>query len=460
VFFRYEELLENRLADIMIDEIISLIQEMIRNRCVNPPGNEMKSIRTIERYLSSFGIESEIFESAPDRGNLLAEIKGTGERPSLMFGPGHVDVVPVENEDEWTVPPFEGIVKDGCIWGRGAIDMLYIVAAQTAVFAHLHADGFKPKGDLKLLVVADEEMTGLLGAGWMIKNHPEKVKVDYLITESGGEPLGPNRISYFYGEKGVAWTRMKFKGDEGHGSAPFRSKNAVVTMAKAIQRIKDYQPPRDTSITKPFLEAMGRGRITRALMNQPSLLGFMLNQLAKNRKGDAAFLHSLSQMTWSPNVCQGGSKTNTIPGSAHLDIDVRVLPGQDKEYVLSHFRKALGALSNEVVVEPLPQEEGGIFTPGTMSDLHSPLIEEIELIVKEIKGPEYILVPLVSPGATDCRFFREAWNTQAYGFAIHDDTFDLATMLKLYHGADERVSIGSVKMTADGYMELAKRFLS
>jgi len=460
VFFRGGEFPSLRLANVMIDEVISLMQEMIRNRCVNPPGNEMKSIRTIERYLASFGVESEIFESAPDRGNLLAEIKGSGERPSLMLGPGHVDVVPVENADEWTVPPFEGVVKDGFIWGRGAIDMLYIVAAQTAVFAHLYADGFKPKGTLKLLVVADEEIGGQKGAGWMVKNHPEKVKVDYLVTEAGGEPIGRNRVSYFYGEKGTAWTRMRFKGEEQHGSAPFQSQNAVVKMAKAIQRIREYQPPRETSITKPFLKAMGIGGSTRALMNRPSLLGFMLNQLSKRSKGDAAFIHSLSQMTWSPNVCQGGGKTNTIPGSALLDIDVRVLPGQDEEYVHSHFRKALGPLSNEVEIERLPPEEGGTFTPGSLSDPNSPLIEEINLIVKEIKGAEFTLVPLVSPGATDCRFFRKAWNTQAYGFAIHDDTLDLATMLSLFHGADERVSIGSVEMTTKGYMELAKRFLS
>ncbi len=281
----------------MKDEIISLVQEMIRNRCVNPPGNEMKSIRTIYRYLSSFGIVSEVFESAPDRGNLLATIKGSGEGPGLMFGPGHVDVVPVENEDEWTVPPFEGVIKDGCIWGRGAIDMLYIVACQSAVFAHLHSEGFRPKGDLKLLVVSDEEIGGELGANWMVQNHPEKVKVDYLVTETGGEPIAPNLVSFIYGEKGSAWSRMKFRGTERHGSAPFKSDNAVIKMAEAIQRIRNYQPPRDTSITKPFLKAMGIKGITLALLNNPRTLGFMLNRMAKRSMGNATLLHSLSQMT-------------------------------------------------------------------------------------------------------------------------------------------------------------------
>ncbi|MHA1942803.1 MAG: M20/M25/M40 family metallo-hydrolase [Candidatus Thorarchaeota archaeon] len=444
----------------MKDEIIPLIQEMIRNRCVNPPGNEIKSIRTIERYLSSFGIESEVFESAPDRGNLLATIKGSGEGPSLMFGPGHVDVVPVENEDEWTVPPFEGAIKDGCVWGRGALDMLYIVACQAAVFAHLHAESFKPKGDLKFLVVSDEEIGGELGANWMVQNHPEKVKVDYLVTEAGGDPIGPNRVSFIYGEKGTAWTRMRFKGVERHGSAPFRSNNAVVKMAKAIQRVKEYQPPRDTSITKPFLKALGIGGVTLALFNQPRTFGFILNRLAKRSIGNAALIHSLSQMTWSPNVCRGGAKTNTVPGTASLDIDVRILPGQDEDYVLKHFRKALGPLADDVQIERMEAEEGGVFTMGSLSAVTSLFVELMESIVKEVRGSEFTIVPMVSPGATDCRFFRKAWNTQAYGFSIHDGSMDMGTLQSLFHGTDERIPIGTLEMTAKGYMELAKRFLS
>ena len=444
----------------MKNEILSLVQEMIRNRCVNPPGNEMKSIRTIERYLSSFGVVSEIFKPDPDRGNLLATIKGSGEGPSLMLGPGHVDVVPVENEDEWTVPPFEGAIMDGCVWGRGAIDMLYIVACQAVVFAHLHSEGFKPKGDLKLLVVADEEIGGELGANWMVQNHPEKVKVDYLVTETGGEPIGPDLISFIYGEKGTAWSRMTFKGVERHGSSPFKSDNAIVKMAEVIQRIRDYQPPRDTSITKPFLKAMGVGGVTLALMNNPRTLGFMLNRLAKRSKSDAAFIHSLSQMTWSPNVCRGGVKTNTVPASASLDIDVRILPGQDEEYVRKHFRKALGPFVDDVEIERMKADEGGAFMMGSLSDADSPFVELMESIIKDIRGPEFTMVPMVSPGATDCRFFRRAWNTQAYGFSIHDGSLDMATLMSLFHGTDERVPINTLEMTARGYMELARRFLT
>ncbi|MBD3158036.1 MAG: M20/M25/M40 family metallo-hydrolase, partial [Candidatus Lokiarchaeota archaeon] len=215
------------------EESIELIQELVKNKCVNPPGNEMKSIKSVNRYLQSYGIETEIFETDTNRGNLLCTIEGTGQGPSLMLGPAHVDVVPVEDPSKWEVPPFSGKIEDGCIWGRGTLDMLYIVATQAAVFAHLYDEGFQPKGDLKFLVVSDEEAAGQYGAGYMVKNHPDKVKVDYLITETGGHPIGENRFVFAYGEKGATWLRLNFKGEEQHGSMPFKSENAVVKMAEA-----------------------------------------------------------------------------------------------------------------------------------------------------------------------------------------------------------------------------------
>ncbi|MGY5872844.1 MAG: M20/M25/M40 family metallo-hydrolase [Candidatus Thorarchaeota archaeon] len=443
----------------MLDEITDLMQEMIRNKCVNPPGNEMKSILTVERYLSSYGIESEVFESAPERGNLLAEIKGSGNNPSLMLGPAHVDVVPVENEKDWKVPPFEGTIKDGCIWGRGSLDMLYIVACQTVVFAKLHKEGFKPKGDLKLCIVADEEASGNYGANWLVQNHPEKVKVDYLITEAGGDPIGPNRLTYVYGEKGTAWTRLRFQGEESHGSAPLNSNNAVVKMSKAIQLISEYQPPRHTSLLKPFIKAMGIGGITRYLMGNTRTLGFMFGQLSKRNKSNAAFLNTMTQMTISPNVCKGGAKINTIPGQAHVDVDVRTLPGQDEQYVFDQFRKALGKMVDDVSIESFPVDLGGGFNPGNISKMRSPLVDIMESVVRDLRGSEMILVPMVSPGATDSRFFRRAFGTNAYGFSIHDGSLAIGELMSMFHGTDERVPLDTLKLTSKGYMDIVRKML-
>ena len=443
----------------MLDEITGLMQEMIRNKCINPPGDEMKSIRTIERFLLSYGIASEIFESAPERGHLLSVMKGSGHHPSLMLGPGHADVVPVENDKDWKVPPFDGAIKDGSIWGRGSLDMLYIVASQTVVFARLHQEGFKPKGDLKLCVVADEEASGNYGANWLVKNHPEKVKVDYLITEAGGDPIGANRITYVYGEKGTAWTRLRFHGEESHGSAPYASNNAVVKMSKAIQRVSEYQPPRDTTLLKPFIKAMGNGAITKALMGNSRTLGFMFTQLAKRSKKDAAFLNTMTQMTISPNVCKGGAKVNTIPGQAYVDIDVRPLPGQDEEYVINQFRKALGDLFDDTIIESVPVDLGGGFNPGNISEMESPLIKIMESVVRNLRGQEMTLVPMVSPGATDSRFFRRAFGTNAYGFSFHDGSLEIGELMAMFHGTDERVPLGTLDLTSKGYMEIVRKLL-
>jgi len=443
----------------LLDEITNLMQEMIRNKCINPPGNEMKSIQTVERYLSSYGIESEVFESAPDRGNLLVEMKGTGDHPSLMLGPSHVDVVPVENEKDWKVPPFEGIIKDGCIWGRGSLDMLFIVASQTVVFAKLHEEGFKPKGNLKLCIVADEEAGGNYGANWLVQNHPEKVKVDYLITEIGGDPIGPNLITYVYGEKGTALTRLRFQGEESHGSYPFMSNNAVVKMSKAIQLISEYQPPRNTSLLIPFIKAMGIGTIIRALMGNSRTLGFMLGQLAKRNKMYAAILNAMTQMTISPNVCEGGAKVNTVPGQAFVDVDVRTLPGQDEEYVDNQFRTALSPMIEDVSIEKVPVELGGGFNPGTISEMRTPLVEIMESVVRNLRGEEMILVPMVSPGATDSRFFRRAFGTNAYGFSIHDGSLSIGEIMAMFHGTDERVPLDTLKLTSKGYMDIVRNFL-
>ena len=444
----------------MQDEIIELLRNLIRNRCVNPPGGEMRSIQTVNRFLESYGIQAEVFESAPERGNLLAEIEGSSNHPSLMLGPAHVDVVPVEDETKWTNPPFEGIVRDGFVWGRGALDMLSIVACQTVVFAHLHQSGFKPKGPLKLLIVADEEALGKYGANWMIKNHPEKVEVDYLVTEVGGYTIAENRTSFTYGEKGTAWSRIHFRGKEQHGSMPFLMDNAIAKMGEAVHQLINYQPPRDTSIIKLFLNAMDISGFQKFMLTHKRLLPTALRFASKRGIAMAKFLHAISQMTISPNVCQGGSKINIVPGYAHVDIDIRTLPGQDEHYVLMHLQKALKPMLDQVEITPVPEEKGGQTNYGSASEPESAFVNLMEQIVKDLKGPDFKLVPMVAPAATDCRFFRKEFGTQAYGFGLFDDSLAMNEIIGLIHGDDERVSLGTLDLTSQAYMELVKRFLT
>jgi acetylornithine deacetylase/succinyl-diaminopimelate desuccinylase-like protein len=218
-----------------LPEMISLLSKLIKNQCVNPPGNEMKSIKTIKHYLEVNGIKSQIFESAPNRGNLLAIIKGKKDRPSLMFGPSHVDVAPVKSKDTWEVPPFSGIVREDFVWGRGALDMLFIVVAQVQAFIEIHKTGLQLNGDLILLLVCDEENEGKYGTEWMLNNYPEHTIPDYAVTEAGGWPIGKGTFALTIGEE----KKTDLAGDESASSELVSPTDTIFveTMEKVVQKI-------------------------------------------------------------------------------------------------------------------------------------------------------------------------------------------------------------------------------
>ncbi len=444
------------MANASSNDTISLLSELIQNSCVNPPGDEMKSIRTVQRTLREHGIESRVFESAPNRGNLVARIEG-GDGPRLMFGPSHVDVVPVENVDSWEEDPFSGSVKNGYVWGRGALDMLFIVAAQVRAFIELHEEGFRPSGELILLVVSDEEAGGTHGARWMIENHPELVEADYAVTEAGGISIAPGKIAFMSGEKGVARKRISFKGKAGHGSMPHGSDNAVVKLSEAVTRLSGYSPPLTTEYIGHIAEGLGLGFVQRLMLTNPWLLPITLGRLRSSEPLMAMLLHGLSRMTVSPNIVHGGVKVNVIPETAHVDLDIRTLPGQDEEYVVSQLRKALGPLAGEAVIEDPPGDERGLMSFGSSSPSQSEFVDAMERAVrKEIPGGT--LVPMIMPGASDCRFMREQ-GAEAYGFSLFDPETPTSHLADLAHGANERVSVRTVELTQRVYRHLAEDFL-
>jgi len=439
-----------------LEEIKELLKEMIRNKCVNPPGNEMRSIRTLQEYFAARGVESQIFESAEERGNLYARIEGTDPKhPSLTLGPCHVDVVPVEDASAWTVNPWEGIEKDGFIWGRGAFDMLFIVACQAVVFAGLVQEGFRPKGDLVFLAVSDEEAGGLFGAKWMLDNHPELVKTDFAVTESGGFPMAPSRYVFMVGEKGINWKRLKFRGEEGHGSMPYGTPNAVLKMSQAALRLSRYNPPIETRFIGDLATGLGLNRLMRFFLESKRLVPLAIKLSARQDIGMAKALHALTRMTISPNVAKGGVKTNVIAGQATLDVDIRTLPGQDDQYVMHHLKRALGDLAPEVEITKPP----GIPTSvGNASPPQSNFVDALREAVRQCTVPDAELVPMLLTGASDTRFYRDV-GSQAYGFSLFDDKLKLAEITALAHGDDERISIGTLRLTAKAYERLARNFL-
>ena len=206
-------------------ETVELLQTLIRNACVNEgteeSGQEVRNSDVLQTYLEGAGIDMQTFDAAPGRRTLLAKIEGTDpDAPSLLLN-GHTDVVPV-NPDGWSRDPFGGELVDGEVWGRGAVDMLNLTSSMAVAFRHLVETGFRPKGDLLFLAVADEEAGSAYGARWMAENHADLITVDYVLTESGGLHGGGSEsptITMRAGEKGVAWRRLTLRGTPGHGAA-------------------------------------------------------------------------------------------------------------------------------------------------------------------------------------------------------------------------------------------------
>ncbi|MFX0108253.1 MAG: M20/M25/M40 family metallo-hydrolase, partial [Candidatus Hodarchaeota archaeon] len=260
--------------------------------------------------------------------------------------------------------------------------------------------------------------------------------------------------------KGATWLKLRIVGEEGHGSMPYRSNNAVVTLSDAIYRLSRYEPPSDTSRIELLTREIGIGAFQRFLLGSKILLPKLLGMMWKNSPGQAKLLHALSRMTISPNISSGGTKVNVIPGSAEALLDVRTLPGQNAEYVAAHLRNALGPLADSVEISEISPEEGGFSSYGTASDTASELVDTMKKITQELMGPEAGLVPLLSPGGTDCRFFREKWGTNSYGFSLFDDRISANELAAMAHGDNERVSLGTIDLTAKAYKMIVEEFLS
>ena len=238
----------------LVDDTTELLQQLIRNACVNDgtveSGNELRSVDTLQHYLEGGGLDTQRYEPAPGRGSLVARIEGSNpDAPSLCLM-GHTDVVPV-TPDGWRHDPFGGEIIDGEVWGRGAVDMLNLTAAMAVTVRHLADTGFQPKGDLVFFGVADEEAGSDVGAAWFAEHEPDAIRADYVLTENGGLHLGspekPNVVMNV-GEKGVEWRRLRVRGTPGHGSAPFRSDNALVRAAAVVPPTRSTSPSASQSV--------------------------------------------------------------------------------------------------------------------------------------------------------------------------------------------------------------------
>lgn len=437
-------------------DTVPLLQEMIRNRCVNDgtveSGHETRNADLLRSELEGAGADFEVFEPVPGRANLVARLEGSDpDAPSLCWL-GHTDVVPA-NESTWSRDPFGGDLVEGEVWGRGAVDMLNLTAAMSVAFERLAKSGFKPRGTLVLAAVADEEALGTHGAGWLAEHAPDAVLCDYLITESGGIPLDVGtgkRLPVIVGEKGSCWCRLRVHGEAGHASQPLRTDNALVTAAEVVRRLALYRPVADIhDAWRTFVEKMGWPEELRQVLLDPARIEGLLDTMPD--LGLAREAHACTHITIAPTIVSGGTKINVIPDAVDLEIDIRTLPGQNEASVRALIAEVLGDLAPKVEI---------LFTvddPATASPVETPLWDSLE----KVTGPFHAgapLVPFFMVGATDARFFRRL-GTTAYGYGMFSDRLSFEQYTVMFHGDDERVDVESLAMSTDMFESLARDFL-
>jgi acetylornithine deacetylase/succinyl-diaminopimelate desuccinylase-like protein len=441
-------------ADDPTAEATDLLRDLIQNQCVNDgrveSGQETKSVDLLGNYLEGAGLDMERYEPQPGRSSLVARIEGSDPKAPSLLLMGHTDVVPV-NPDGWSRDPFGAEIVDGFIWGRGAVDMLNETATMALAFRRLADSGFKPRGTLTYLAVADEEALGTWGARWLVENERDAVYADYVLTESGGFQIPTSvgaRLPVMVDEKGTYWSKLTVRGTPGHASQPFRTDNAVVTAAEVVRRLHEYRPPTRIHDTwRGFVEGMQYPPEFRdALLKDDELRDFA----GTLPLGLSRVVYSCTHTTFAPTVIHGGTKTNVIPDLVDIQVDIRTLPGETEEDVHRHLREALGDLYVAVEIE-------GNDDPSTASPVDTPLWDTLSSVSGRLVGGS-ALVPFVMVGGTDNRYFRRAGSV-GYGFGLFSKRLTFEDYATMFHGNDERIDQESLGLCTALWEEVAEGLL-
>ncbi|UCF45188.1 MAG: M20/M25/M40 family metallo-hydrolase [Candidatus Bathyarchaeota archaeon] len=443
------------------EEVTNFLSELIRINTTNPPGNETKAAKYLAENLLQEGFNCELYESAPERGNLIARLKGTGEKPSLLLL-SHLDVVAADAK-EWSIDPFSGIVKDGFVWGRGALDMKGMTAIEVMTMKLLKRNNVKLKGDVILAATADEEKGGLAGTDYLLRNYPEKIRADYVLNEGGGGPAIPTQKRNVYtvqtAEKGILWFKVKAKGAPGHASKPNTADNAIMRMNKVIKKLGNYRSHiLLVSTVKQFLTEIAREDATlqqcfSRLLANPELSDQILDELAKTAPQLAEEIRPRIRMTITPTMIHGGVKENVIPSECEAVFDCRILPEQTSAEALSLIKDLL----KDVDSEKLSFENLQVQEPSE-SPAETPLYDVITSVLKEFE-PNCGTSPMLMTGGTDSRFFRRIGSI-CYGFhPIHPDV-PYGEMVRTVHGVNERISIENLVFGTSVLYEAVRRFMS
>ncbi|MBU8828909.1 M20/M25/M40 family metallo-hydrolase [Mycolicibacterium goodii] len=412
------------------EEVIHIAQRLIQidttNYCEGRAVGEAVASEYVAELLREVGLEPQIYEAAPNRTNVVARWKGTDpDLPALLIH-AHLDVVPADPE-KWTVDPFAGVIKDGMLWGRGAVDMKDMVAMILASVRDMIRRGERPKRDIVLAFFADEEDNSSVGSVWMIKNHPEVFAgVDAAISEVGGfsvEVSGRQVFLIQTGEKGILWLKLHASGPTGHASRISKD-NAILEVAEAVSRIgREPWPVSLTATTEALIERL------REIGDFPSATDPAT--IAEATGSCASFVSPGLLTVANVTMINGGYMANVIPGDASAFVDVRVLPGQ-RDQVLDRIRELAGP---NVRIEIYHDVEG------TETTFDGPLVEAMANAL-HTHCPDADVAPYLLAAGTDNAFLAEI-GIRGYGFCplLLPPDFDFPAM---FHGHDERVPLDSL----------------
>ena len=425
------------------DEAVELLQELIRLDTVNPPGNETIAAELLRDYLVESGVSCELYAKVPERANLVARIPGRGDGPRLAFL-SHTDTVPAD-PSEWQADPWSGEVRDGEVWGRGALDMKGQVAATAVAIASLAREDFEPAGDLIFVAAADEEVGVDFGLSWLCKEHPEAVRAEYSLNEGAGDRVELGGRPFYLAstaEKMSSPFVLRVCGRSGHASMPGIADNALVKAARLIERLGEFSPrPRLEPEVVALFEAVTGERPEDA--DQVVALARAVDPVA------GELVEPLVGMTISPTMIKASQTRNVIPALCEVTVDCRLLPGQPQSEADGVVRELLGEGDYE-----LEWVEG---FGGTRSPMEGPLWDAIGSWVAETE-PGAALAPICLAGFTDSHWLRDAFGTVAYGF-FPLRYMDPQVATRLVHSADERVRVDDLELGVE-FLRYAARAMS
>ena len=429
-------------------DVVDLLGDLIRFDTTNPPGNETACIEHVRRLLEEAGVESRIVAKDDARPNLIARLHGAGEAPPLLLY-GHVDVVTTSGQ-QWTHPPFGGELVDGWMWGRGALDMKGGVAMIVDAFLRAARGEIRPRGDVILAILSDEENGGDFGARFLAHEHADLFEgVRHALGEFGGasQTIGGRR---FYpiqvAEKQICWLRGLVHGPGGHAALGVRG-SAMGKTGRILARLDSGRlPVHVTPVARAWIEGMAEGLPSPQSLVMRSLLDPRLAELTLRAPiPQLRILDRALRNTVTATIVHGGSKINVVPSEIELELDGRTLPGFGQDELIAEVQTLVGHdLELEVVRhDPYPAH----------SDLSQ--MEALSAILREL-DPEAIPVPMLQVGVTDGRFLA-AIGIQTYGFLplkLPDD-FEFT---KLIHAADERVPAEAIRFGAQAVGMAIERY--